>query len=97
MLRGPQCKFSHDKDVGRKVEKRNLYVDDREGGPSVDKSKDTMETWDEEKLRSVVLSKAGNPKTTTDVRPYSLAAARLSSSLTLATYPDRLQVLHPGC
>jgi len=29
---------------------------------------DTMDTWDEEKLRNVVLSKAGNPKTTTDVR-----------------------------
>ena len=28
---------------------------------------DTMDTWDEEKLRSVVLSKAGNPRTTTDV------------------------------
>lgn len=28
---------------------------------------DTMENWDEEKLRQVVLSKAGNPRTTTDI------------------------------
>lgn len=26
-----------------------------------------MENWDEEKLRSVVTSKAGNPRTTTDI------------------------------
>ena len=29
---------------------------------------DTMDKWDDAKLRSVVLSKAGNPRTTTDVR-----------------------------
>ena len=28
---------------------------------------DTMDKWDEEKLRSVILSKHGNPRTTTDV------------------------------
>ena len=28
--RGSKCKFSHDKDVGRKVEKRNLYEDKRD-------------------------------------------------------------------
>jgi hypothetical protein len=28
---------------------------------------DTMDTWDDEKLRRVVMSKAGNPRTTTDV------------------------------
>jgi len=48
--------------VGRKVEKKNLYEDDRE-----EKLQDTMENWDEEKLRKVVLSKAGNPRTTTDI------------------------------
>lgn len=26
-----------------------------------------MDQWDEEKLRNVVLSKAGNPRTTTDI------------------------------
>jgi hypothetical protein len=28
---------------------------------------DTMDKWDEEKLRNVVTSKAGNPRTSTDV------------------------------
>ncbi|KAG8915256.1 hypothetical protein FRC00_006197 [Tulasnella sp. 408] len=60
--RGKKCKFSHDREVERKIEKRNLYVDDRE-----EKLEDTMENWDEEKLRQVVLSKAGNPRTTTDI------------------------------
>jgi hypothetical protein len=80
--KGTKCKFSHDLNVGRKVEKKNLYEDSRE-----EKMKgalfnlqfvssnaycygyviDTMDTWDEEKLRQVVLSKAGNPRTTTDV------------------------------
>ncbi|KAH8983420.1 hypothetical protein EDB86DRAFT_3050416 [Lactarius hatsudake] len=60
--KGSKCKFSHDPDVGRKVEKRNLYDDSRE-----DKLTDTMDKWDEEKLRSVILSKHGNPRTTTDI------------------------------
>lgn len=60
--KGNKCKFSHNLDVERKVEKKNLYADARE-----EKEKDTMDTWDEEKLRSVVLSKHGNPRTTTDV------------------------------
>ncbi|KAF5327103.1 hypothetical protein D9619_003992 [Psilocybe cf. subviscida] len=60
--KGNKCKFSHDLNVGRKVEKKNLYDDARE-----DKMADTMDTWDEEKLRSVVLSKAGNPRTQTDI------------------------------
>jgi hypothetical protein len=28
--KGSKCKFSHDVNVGRKVEKKNLYEDDRE-------------------------------------------------------------------
>jgi len=60
--KGTKCKFSHDLNVGRKVEKKNLYEDSRQ-----EKLEDTMETWDEEKLRSVVLSKAGNPRNTTDI------------------------------
>ncbi|KAG6862025.1 hypothetical protein C0995_008213 [Termitomyces sp. Mi166 len=60
--KGNKCKFSHDLNVGRKVEKKNLYEDSRE-----EKLKDTMDTWDDEKLQRVVLSKAGNPRTTTDV------------------------------
>ncbi|KAJ3542619.1 hypothetical protein NM688_g5954 [Phlebia brevispora] len=60
--KGNKCKFSHDLDVGRKVEKKNIYEDSRE-----DKMADTMDKWDEEKLRTVVLSKGGNPRTTTDI------------------------------
>ena len=60
--KGNKCKFSHDLNVGRKVEKKNLYADSRE-----EKMADTMDLWDEEKLRSVVLSKHGNPRTTTDI------------------------------
>ncbi|KAI0749641.1 hypothetical protein C8Q80DRAFT_1163116 [Daedaleopsis nitida] len=60
--KGTKCKFSHDMNVERKVEKKNLYEDSRE-----DQMKDTMENWDEEKLRTVVLSKTGNPRTTTDI------------------------------
>ncbi|KAH9970571.1 hypothetical protein BGW80DRAFT_1328580 [Lactifluus volemus] len=60
--KGSKCKFSHDRNVERKVEKRNLYEDNRE-----DKLEDTMDKWDEEKLRSVIISKHGNPRTTTDI------------------------------
>lgn len=51
---------------------------------------DTMDQWDEEKLRSVVLSKHGNPRTTTDVR--FQFAFHTSTHLTLTT--DRVQILH---
>jgi len=60
--KGNKCKFSHDLDVDRKVEKKNLYEDSRE-----EKLNDTMDTWDQEKLAQVVLSKTGNPRTTTDI------------------------------
>ncbi|QLG70319.1 hypothetical protein HG535_0A02570 [Zygotorulaspora mrakii] len=59
--KGARCKFSHDLSIGRKVEKKDLYQDGRE-----EREKDTMDQWDEEKLRNVILSKHGNPKTTTD-------------------------------
>lgn len=60
--KGTKCKFSHDPQVGRKDAKKDLYTDAR-----AEKEEDTMEQWDEEKLRSVILSKHGNPKTTTDI------------------------------
>jgi hypothetical protein len=66
---GKKCKFSHDLDIERKAQKKNLYQDTREGekeGEENDKKKDDMADWDEEKLRKVVTSKHGNPKTTTD-------------------------------
>lgn len=59
--KGPKCKFSHDPEVGRKDAKKDLYTDARE-----EKEADTMDGWDEEKLRSVIKSKHGNPKTTTE-------------------------------
>lgn len=78
--KGNKCKFSHDPDVGRKVEKRDVYQDNRDdkanGACGHDCRSavltelvldlDTMDKWDEEKLRTVVNSK-GNPRTTTDV------------------------------
>lgn len=67
--KGKKCKFSHDLDMGRKTEKKSLYTDtnkDEDGQEEDTKKKDDMADWDEEKLRQVVLSKHGNPKTTTD-------------------------------
>ena len=61
---GKKCKFSHDLAVERKQEKKNLYEDSRDSKD--EKKNDTMENWDEAKLREVVKSKQGNPVTTTD-------------------------------
>jgi hypothetical protein len=44
-------------------------------------STDTMDTWDDEKLRSVIISKHGNPRTTTDVRLYRPCFSQLPHSL----------------
>ncbi|KAI9810675.1 MAG: hypothetical protein M1827_006134 [Pycnora praestabilis] len=60
-----KCKFSHDLSVERKGEKKNLYEDTREDTEEKRKE-DGMENWDEEKLQQVIMSKHGNPKTTTD-------------------------------
>jgi hypothetical protein len=60
--RGAKCKFSHDMNIGKKATKKDLYTDDRK-----QKEADTMENWDEEKLRSVITSKHGNAQTTTDI------------------------------
>jgi hypothetical protein len=62
--KGKKCKFSHDLAVERKTEKKDLYQDmrDKDEGDNAD----GMDDWDEEKLRQVVLSKHGNPRTTTD-------------------------------
>lgn len=62
---GKKCKFAHDLAVERKSEKKSLYTDSREeegAGPK----EDDMSNWDEAKLRDVVLSKHGNPRTMTD-------------------------------
>lgn len=62
--RGKSCKFSHDLNIARKAVKKDLYTDDKDD--KSEKEADTMDNWDEEKLRSVIKSKYGNPKTTTD-------------------------------
>ncbi|KAH9865640.1 hypothetical protein J1614_009225 [Plenodomus biglobosus] len=67
--KGKKCKFSHDLAIERKTEKRSLYTDTRDQEKEAEeekKKKDNMDDWDEEKLRQVVMSKHGNPKTTTD-------------------------------
>jgi Uncharacterized conserved protein, contains CCCH-type Zn-finger protein len=62
--KGKKCKFSHDLSVERKAAKKDIYSDDRDAKD--EKEADTMDKWDEEKLRKVVMSKHGNPRTTTD-------------------------------
>jgi hypothetical protein len=65
--KGRKCKFSHDLAVERKTEKRSLYTDNRDKEEEEEaKKKDNFADWDEEKLNKVILSKHGNPKTTTD-------------------------------
>ncbi|KAK9469181.1 hypothetical protein V1512DRAFT_273030 [Lipomyces arxii] len=59
--KGSKCKFSHSLEVERKVQKRDLYTDER--APK----KDDINDWDEEKLQSVVLSKHGKPQSTTNI------------------------------
>lgn len=61
--KGSKCKFSHNLEADRKTTKKDMYTDVRDK----EKESDTMDTWDEAKLRNVVLSKSGNPKTTTDI------------------------------
>lgn len=63
--KGRKCKFSHDLNVERKTEKKDLYQDTREEEDEKKKAQ-TSDDWDEEELRKVVLSKKGNQKTTTD-------------------------------
>ena len=105
--KGAKCKFSHDMNVGRKVEKKNLYEDTREekiagasGSLFASESNDrrtllhtdTMESWDEEKLRNVVLSKHGNPRTTTDVHLlFSIKCYQCRIDIPTS---DRLQTFH---
>ncbi|KAH6621064.1 hypothetical protein B0J18DRAFT_431440 [Chaetomium sp. MPI-SDFR-AT-0129] len=63
--KGKKCKFSHNSDMDRKTEKINLYQDTR-ADEEEKKKQETSADWDEEKLRTVVLSKKGNQRTSTD-------------------------------
>uniref|UniRef100_A0A6B2E8P2 Zinc finger CCCH domain-containing protein 15 n=1 Tax=Phlebotomus kandelakii TaxID=1109342 RepID=A0A6B2E8P2_9DIPT len=64
--KGDKCKFSHDLSVERKVEKRSLYVDMRDDEVG---NEDSMENWNDEKLKEVVDTKHGKEKRmpTTDI------------------------------
>lgn len=67
--KGAKCKFSHDLTIERKAEKRSMYVDIRDKD-----EEETMENWDEEKLKEVVEKKHGERETkmpTTDIVSYS--------------------------
>ncbi|KAF7410526.1 hypothetical protein HZH68_004907 [Vespula germanica] len=63
--KGDKCKFSHDLSIERKAEKRSLYCDMRDD----DKEADTMDKWDEDKLKEVVEKKHGGSghRPTTDI------------------------------
>ncbi|KAJ2882155.1 Translation machinery-associated protein 46, partial [Coemansia aciculifera] len=68
--KGDRCKFSHDLAVERKGSKMDVYTDKRDatgGGAGGADAEDTMDTWNEERLEQVVLSKHGNPQTTTTI------------------------------
>lgn len=56
--KGDKCKFSHDLTIERKAEKRSLYCDMRDE----DGEGDTMENWDEAKLKEVIEKKHGDKK-----------------------------------
>lgn len=63
--KGKKCKFSHDMELDRKTEKKSLYQDTR-AEEEEKKKAETSADWTEEQLRSVVLSKKGNQRTSTD-------------------------------
>lgn len=66
--KGDKCKFSHDLSIERKAEKRSLYCDMRDD----DKEADTMDKWDEDKLKEVVEKKHGSGnRPTTDIVSYA--------------------------
>ncbi|KAG7199160.1 hypothetical protein KM043_018047 [Ampulex compressa] len=72
--KGEKCKFSHDLSIERKAEKRSLYCDMRDDD---DKETDTMDKWDEDKLKEVVEKKhggAGNRPTTDIICKHFLEA-----------------------
>lgn len=61
--KGDKCKFSHDLSIERKDVKRSLYVDMR------DDEEETMENWNDDKLKDVIDKKHGKEKRmpTTDI------------------------------
>jgi len=57
--KGDKCKFSHDIAQERKSEKIDLYTDRRDVGAEKLPEEDSMETWDQNKLESVVETRHG--------------------------------------
>jgi len=60
--KGDKCKFSHNVDQGRKSSKIDLYTDRRDitDDERATLEADTMETWDQNKLETVVEKKQGD-------------------------------------
>eukprot|EP01097_Dermamoeba_algensis_P004240 TRINITY_DN2800_c0_g1_i1.p1 TRINITY_DN2800_c0_g1~~TRINITY_DN2800_c0_g1_i1.p1 ORF type:complete len:380 (-),score=140.34 TRINITY_DN2800_c0_g1_i1:176-1315(-) len=58
--KGAKCKFSHDLNIGRKVEKIDIYTDRR--GLEEEKETDTMDKWSQEKLDQVIKEKHAGEK-----------------------------------
>jgi hypothetical protein len=52
---GSKCKFSHDLQVERKVEKRSLYAE-----PPKPEKEETVEDWDQTQLENEITKKEGN-------------------------------------
>lgn len=55
---------------------------------------DTMDKWDEEKLRSVILSKHGNPRTTTEVLCPSSDSRTSFDSFPTSSLPFKIVCKH---
>lgn len=74
--KGDKCKFSHDVTIERRTEKRSMYVDARD----VEADGETMENWDETKLKEVVDKKHSEEKTnaTTIICKFFLEAVEKS-------------------
>ena len=74
--KGDKCKFSHDPQIERKTEKRSIYFDARDA----DAENETMENWDETKLKEVVDQKHSAEKTnaTTIICKYFIEAVEKS-------------------
>ncbi|CDS11452.1 hypothetical protein LRAMOSA03715 [Lichtheimia ramosa] len=68
--RGAKCKFSHDLNVDRKQQKKDLYTDSR--------ANDTMENWDQKKLEEVINKKSSKQPPTDIVCKYFLEAIESS-------------------
>ncbi|KAI9026532.1 hypothetical protein CLU79DRAFT_698508 [Phycomyces nitens] len=66
--KGSKCKFSHDLNSERKVQKKDFYTDSRAT------DEDTMDSWDQTKLEEVIKSKSGKQPPTDIVCKHFLEA-----------------------